>query len=101
MYRKTKRSAGTETGTPIAMASQLPTEKLKLSYKTHQSTKESLSHPDPPKNPHKEANPNPTHKEGPTFENWKAPDILLSNRYAPQALETRGEGETGGATEPD
>jgi len=101
MYRKIKHSAGTETGAPIAMASQLQTEKLKLSYKTHHSTKESLSHPDPPKNPHKEnlpcegrpgvgANPNPTHKEGPTIKNWKAPDTLLSNRYAPQALETRG-----------
>jgi len=90
----------------------LPTEKLKLSYKTHHSTKESLLHPDPPKIPLKEnlpckgrpvvgTNPNPTHKEGPTIENWKAPDTLLSNRYAPQALETRGEGEAGGSTEPD
>jgi hypothetical protein len=112
MYRKTKHSARTEKGAPIVMASQLPTEKLKLSYKTHHSTKESLLHPDPPKIPLKEklpcegrpvvgANPNPTHKEGPTIENWKAPDILLSNRYAPQALETRGEGEAGGSTEPD
>jgi len=101
MYRKTKHSAGTVTGAPIAIASQLPTEKLKLSYKTFQSTKKSLSHLDPPKNPHKEANPNPTQKAGPTFQNWQAPNILLSNRYAPQALETRGEGETGGATEAD
>ena len=96
------------------MASQqLPTEKLKLSHKTHHSAKESLLHPDPPKkNPLKEnlpcqgrpvvgANPNPTHTEGPTTENRKVPDTLLSNRYAPQALETRGEGEAGGSTEPD
>ena len=49
MYRKTNHSTGTETGAPITRASQQPTEKLKLSYKTHHSLKESLSHPDPPK----------------------------------------------------
>jgi len=112
MYRKTKHSAGTETGAPITMASQRPTEKLKLSYKTHHSIKESLLHPDPPKNPHMEdlpregrpgagAHSNPTHTEGPTIENWKAPAILLSNHYAPQALDIRGEVETGGTTEPE
>jgi hypothetical protein len=112
IYRNTKHSAGTEKEAPIVMASQLPTEKLKILYKTHHSTKESLLHPDPPKLPLQEnlpckgrpvvgANPNPTHTEGPTIENWKAPDTLLSNRYAPQALETRGEGEAGGSTEPD
>jgi len=53
MYRKTKHSAGTETGAPKTMATQQPTEKLKTSHKTHHSIK-SLSHPDPPKNPHME-----------------------------------------------
>jgi len=112
MYRKTKLSTWTETGAPITRASQQPTEKLKPSYKTHHSLKESLSHPDPPKNPHMEnfpregrpgtgAYPNPTHTEGPTIENWKAPEILLSNHHAPQALDIRGEVETGGAIKPE
>ena len=47
------------------------------------------------------ANPNPTHKDGPTIENLKALNTLLSNRHAPQALETRGAGEAGELTEPD
>jgi len=47
------------------------------------------------------AYPNPTPTEGPTIENWKAPEILLSNHYAPQALEFRGEVEIGGAIEPE
>ena len=47
------------------------------------------------------AYPNPTPTEGPTTENWKAPEILLSNHHAPQALDIRGEVETGGAIEPE
>jgi len=112
MYRKTKHSTGTETGAPITRASQQPTGKLKLSYKTHHSLKESLSHPDPPKNPHMEnlpregrsgtgAYPNPTPTVGPTNENWKAPEILLSTHYAPQAPDIWGEVETGRANEPE
>jgi len=114
MYRKTEHSAGMEKEAPGVMASQqLPTEKLKPSHKTHHSVQEPLLHPDPPKKiPLKENlpcqgrpvvgdSPNPTHKEGPTTENRKAPETLLSNRYAPQVLETRGEGETGGSTELD
>ena len=93
VYRKTKHSTGTGTGAPIMRASQQPTEKLKLLYKTHHSLKESISHPDPPKNPHMEnlpregrtgtgEYPNPTPTVGHTIENWKAPEILLSNHYA-------------------
>jgi len=47
------------------------------------------------------AYPNPTPTEGPTIENWKAPEILLSNHYAPQALDIRWEVEIGGAIEPE
>jgi len=44
---------------------------------------------------------NPTPTEGPTIENSKTPEILLSNHYAPQAPETRGKVVIGGATEPE
>ena len=114
MYRKTDHSAGTEKEAPRVMASQqLPTEKLKPSHKTHHSVKEPLLHPDPPKKiplqenlPRQErpmvgANPNPTHKEGPSTANLKAPETPLSNCYAPQVLEPRGEDEAGGSTELD
>ena len=115
MYRKMEYSAGTEHEAPgdsIMASQQLPTEKPKPSYKTHHSEEEPLLHPDPPKIPLEEnlprqggpvvgANPNPTHKEGPTTENLKALETLLSNRYVPQVRETRGEGEAGGATELD
>jgi len=49
IYRKTKLSTETETETPITGTSQQPTEKLKPTYQKHNSLKESLSHPDPPK----------------------------------------------------
>jgi len=46
------------------------------------------------------ANPNPTHKEGPTTENQKVLETLLSiHHYIPPVLETKGEGEGGGTTE--
>jgi len=45
------------------------------------------------------ANPNPTHKEGPATENQKVLDTLLRiHHYIPPVLETKGEGEGGGAT---
>ena len=108
IYRKTKLSTEMETGAPITGTSQQRTEKLK----PHNSSKESLSHPDPPKNSHMEnlpreerlgtgAHPNPTPTERPTIENLRAPEILLSNHYAPQALDIRGEVEIGGAIEPE
>ena len=43
--------------------------------------------------------PNPTPTEGPTIENWRAPEILLSNHYALQALNIRREVEIGGVIE--
>ena len=43
----------------------------------------------------------PTPTEGPTIDNPKKPEILLSNHYAPQALDIRGEVEIGGAIEPE
>ena len=108
MYRKTEQSAGTEKEAPRAIASQqLPTEKPKPSHKILHSGKP-LLHPDPPKRenpprqrrPGGEVNPNPTHAE-PTNENRKAPETPPGNSYAPQALETRGEGEAEGRTELD
>jgi hypothetical protein len=115
MYRKMEHSAGTENEAPpsIMANQQSPTEKLKPSHKTHHSEKEPLLLPDPPitipleenlpcqGRPVVGANPNPTHKEGPTTENLQALETLLSNRCVPQVLETRGEGEAGGATELD
>jgi len=106
MYRKTEQSTGTEKEAPRVIAGQqLPTEKLKPSHKTLHSGKP-LLHPEPPKreNPPRQgrpvvgANPNPTHEE-PTTVNRKAPETLPGNCYAPQATETRGEGEAGGPTE--
>jgi len=108
MYRKTEQNAGTEKEAPRAIASQqLPTEKPKPSHKTLHSGKP-LLHLDPPKreNPPRQGrpvvgvNPNPTHEE-PTTVNRKAPETPPGNSYAPQALETRGEGEAGGRTELD
>jgi len=116
MYKKMEHSAGTEHEAPrdsIIATQQLPTEKPKPSYKIHHSEEEPLLHPDPPikfspaeilppqGRPVVGTNPNPTHKEGPTTENLKALETLLSNRYDPQVLETRGEGEVGGTTELD
>ena len=108
MYRKTEQSAVTEKEAPRAIASlQLPTEKPKPPHETLHSGKP-LLHPDPPKRenpprqgrPGVEVNPNPTHQE-PTNVNQKAPETHPGNSYAPQALETRGEGEAGGRTELD
>jgi len=113
MYRKMEHSAKNEAPPSIMANQQSPTEKLKLSHKTHQSEKEPLLLPDPPiKIPLEEnlpcqgrpvvgANPNPTHKERPTTENLQALETLLSNCCVPRVLETRGEGEAGGATELD
>jgi len=83
-------------------------------HKTHHSDEEPPLHPDPPiKIPEKNLprqgrsdigaslHSNPIHKEGPTTENLKVLETLLSNRFTPQVLETRGEGEVGWATELD
>jgi len=113
-----EQSAGSENEAPrdSTMASQqLPTEKSKPPHKTLHSEEEPPLHPGPPikipleKNLPRQGrsavganlNPNPTRKEGPITENLKAPETLLSKRYIPQVLETRGEGEVGGATELD
>jgi len=108
MYRKIEQSAGTEKEAPRAIASQqLPTEKPKPSHETLHSGKP-LLHPDPQKRenpprqgrPEAEINPNPTQEE-PTKVNRKAPETPPDNSYAPQAIETRGEGEAGGRPELD
>jgi len=109
IYRKMEHSAGTENeaSRDSTMANQqLPTEKSKPSHKTHHSEEEPPLHPDPPIKIPLEKNlprqgrsdvganlhPNPIHKEGPTTENLKGLETLLSNRYMPQVLLTRGEG---------
>jgi len=93
---------------------QLPAKKSKPLHKTQHNDEEPPLHPDPPikipeknlprqggsdvgPNPH----PNPIQKEGPTTENLEALETLPSNRFTPQALETRGEGEVGRAAEID
>ena len=110
IYRKMEHSTGTENEAPrdSTMANQqLPTKKSKPSPKTHHSEEEPQLQLDPPikipleKNPPQQGrsvvgtnlNPNPIHKEGPTPENLKVLETLLSNRYIPQVLETRGEGQ--------
>jgi len=117
-YRKTEQSIGTEKKAPrdsTRASQQRPTEKPKPIHKTHQREEEPPLHPDPPKKIPLEKNlprqgrsgvganlnPNPTHNEGPTTENLKVFETLLSNCYIPQILETRGEGEEGWATERD
>ena len=57
IYRKTIPS--TETGTKISRAdtSQQPTEKLKPTYQGHNCLKKSPPHPDPPKEPYMEQQP--------------------------------------------
>jgi len=116
LYRKTEQSTGTGKVAPrdSTMASQpRSTEKPKPRHETHHREEKPTLQPDPPiKNLLEEnlarqgrsdvganLNPSPTHKEGPTTENLKVLETLLSNRYIPQVLETRGEGEEGGATE--
>jgi len=96
------------------MAGQLrSTEKLTPRHKTHHREEKPTLQPDPliktlleENLPHQgrsdvgaNLNPNPTHNEGPTTKNLKVLETPLSNRYIPQVLETRGEGEEGGATE--
>ena len=93
---------------------QLPTEKSKPSHKIHHREEEAPLHPDPrikipeknlPRQGRSDVGANlrlnPIHKEGSTIENLKVLETLLNNRYTPQALETRGEGEGGGATKLD
>jgi len=118
IYRNSEQNIGTEKEAPrdSTMASQQrPTEKPKPIHKTHQREEEPPLHLDPPKKIPLEKNlprqgrsvvganlnPNPTHNEGPTTENLKVFETLLSNCYIPQVLETRGEGEEGGAIERD
>jgi len=90
---------------------QLPTEKSKPSHKTHHSEEEPSLYPDPPitipleknlpRQGRSDVGVNLHPKEGPTTENLKGLETLLSNRYIPQVLLTRGEGEVGGAQELD
>ena len=93
---------------------QLPAKKSKPSHKTQYNDEEPPLHPDPPiKIPEKnlprqggsdvgpKPHPNPIQKEGPTNENLEALETLPSNRFIPQALETRREGEVGRAKERD
>ena len=117
IYRKMEHSDVTENEAPrdSTMANQqLPTELSKPSHKTHHSDEEPPLHPDPPikiteKNLPRQArsdvganlHPNPIYKEGPTTENLKVLETLLSNRFTPQVLETPGGGQVGGATELD
>ena len=106
--RKTKPSTETETEISITDTSQQPTEKLKPTYQGHNSLKRSPPHPDLPKTPYMEQLPHqergvtgahltPTSTEGSTNENPTTAEILHNTYYAPQALESRGKVETGGA----
>jgi len=113
IYRKMDYNEATEIDAPRdpTMANQqLPA----LSNKTQHRNEESPLHPDPPikfpeKNlPRKQGSnvgviphPNSIYVEGPTKENLEILETLLSNRLTPQAPETRGGGEVGGAAELD
>ena len=82
--------------------------------KTHHRNEESPLHPDPPikipakylprqEGPDAGISPQPTsiNTEGRTKENLEILETLLSNRLTPQAPDTRGKGEVGGAAELD
>ena len=118
IYRKTEQSTGkgesAPRDSPTKMASQpRSTEKPNPRHKTQHREETPALQPDlpiktlPEENLTRQGttdeganpNPNPTHKEGPTTENQKVLETLLSNRYIPTVLETRGEGEGGGTTE--
>jgi len=90
----------------------LTAKKFKLSHKTEHSPEESPLHPDPlikfpEKNLPRQKGSNggvipqfnPIYEEGPPKENLEILETPLTNRLTPQAPETRGEGEVGGAVE--
>jgi len=117
IYRKMDHSEVTEIDAPrdsTIANKQSPAKKSKPSHKTQHRNEESPLHPDPltkipakyiPRQEESDAGispqPNSIHKEGPTKENLEIPETLLSNRLTPQAPETRGKGEVGGAAELD
>jgi len=113
MYRKTKQSSGNGESvprdSPTKMSSQSRSkEKPNLRPKTQHREDIPALQPDlliktpPEQNLSRQgtidegANTNPTHKERPAIENHKVPD---THHYIPPVLETKGEGEGGGATE--
>jgi len=117
MYRKTEQSTGMGKSvlrdSPTKMASQSSSKgKPNPRPKTQQRGETPAPQPDLPiKTPPGQnlprqgridegANPNPTHEEGPATENQKVLDTLFSiHHYITPVLETKEEGEGGGATE--
>ena len=93
---------------------QSTAKKFKLSHNTEHSPEESPLHPDPlTKSPEKNLprqkgsnggiipQPNTIYEEGLPKENLERLETPLTNRFTPQAPETNGEGEVGGAVELD
>jgi len=117
IYRKMDHNEATGINAPrdsTMAGQQLTAKKSKVSHKTEHSPEESLLYPDPQiKFPEKNLprqvgsdggvipQPNPISEEGPPKENLGIPKTPLTNRLTPQAPETRGEGEVGGAAELD
>jgi len=117
IYRKMDHNEATGINAPrdsTMAGQQLTAKKFKVSHKTEHSPEESPLHLDPQiKFPEKNLprqvgsdggvipQPNPIYEEGPPKENLEIFETPLTNHLTPQAPETRGEGEVGGAGELD
>jgi len=117
IYRKMDHNEATGINAPrdsTMAGQQLTAKKSQISHKTEHSPEESPLHPDPlikfpEKNlPRQEGSDsgvipqlNPIYEEGPPKENLEILETPLTNRLTPQAPETRGVIEVGGAAELD
>jgi len=116
IYRKMDHDGGTGTNAPkdSIMVQESTAKRSKLSHKMEHRPEESPLLPGPrlkcPEQnlPHHQGSnggdipqPSPIYGGGPLKRNLAILDTLLTNRLNPQAPETRGEGEVGGAVEPD
>ena len=116
IYTKKDHDGGTEINGPKdpIMVQEPTAKKSKLSHRMENRPEESPLLPGPrvtypEQNPSVQQGPHggdipqpsPIYGEGLFKENLAIPDTLLTNRPNPQAPGTRGEGEVGGAVEPD
>jgi len=116
IYRKMDHNEGTRTNGPkdSIMVQESTAKKFKLSHKMEHRPEEAPLLPGPlvkfPEQnlPRQQGSnggdipqPSPIYGGGLFKENLEILDTLLTNRPNPQAPETRGEGEVGGAVEPD
>jgi len=116
IYRKMDHDGGTGTNGPrnSITVQESKTKKSKLSHKMEHRPEESslllgprVTYPEQNipcqqgSNGGDTPQPSPIYEEGLLTENLTILDTLLTNRPNPQAPETRGEGEVGGAEDPD